>query len=82
MFKDTVITARHKRRELTIMLICLGVAVVFNVIGIIKFSTPAKELVTQLHIVFLLALFFYAVTGLLRLIWWLISSLLIRRKEA
>lgn len=82
MFKDTVITSRQKRREFAIILICLGAAVVFNLIGIIMFGTPAKELVTKLHIVFLVALFFYVVSGVFRLLWWLIKSLLLRRKTA
>ncbi len=82
MFKDTVITARQKRRELAIILICLGAAVIFNLIGIISFGTPAKELVTQLHIVFLVAVFFYLVTGLFRLLWWLIRSVILKKKIA
>lgn len=68
MFKDTVITAKQKKRELYIVLVCVAAAFLFNLAGIIKFNTPAIELLTQLHIVLLVALFFYVVTGIVRLL--------------
>jgi hypothetical protein len=79
MFRDTVITARQKKRELTIYLLCFAGAVIFNIIGIMKYSTPAKEIYTQLHIVFLVSVFFYLLTIIFRLIFVGIQKLIFPR---
>jgi hypothetical protein len=76
MFKDTVITARQKKLELTIYLLCFASALIFNIIGIIKYNTPAKEIYTQLHIVFLVSVFFYLLTIIIRLIYFGIRKLI------
>ncbi len=68
MFKDTVITARQKKNEAWILFACFAGAFIFNVVGIIKFQTPAKEILTQLHIVLILGIFFYIISGIVRLI--------------
>jgi hypothetical protein len=77
MFKDTVITSRQKKLELTIYLLCFTGAVIFNIIGIIKYSTPAKEIYTQLHIVFLVSVFIYLLTIILRLLYFGIRKLIL-----
>lgn len=82
MFKDTLITSHQKKRELAIILLCIGAAFIFNLVGIIKFATPAKELFTQLHIVLLVAVFFYVVVGICRLLWLLVRSLFLKKKAA
>lgn len=69
MFKDSVITAKQKKRELIVFLICLAGAFIFNIVGIIMFKTPAKEIFTQLHYVLLVGIVIYVITGILRLIW-------------
>ena len=46
--KDTVISARTKRRELTIWLACFAVANIINWAAIIRFATPWYEVFTQL----------------------------------
>lgn len=74
IFKDTIITAKQKKREAIIILVCIAAAILFNLIGIIKFKTPAIEMVTQLHIVAIVALFFYIVSGIVRIV----TSLLLR----
>jgi len=71
MFKDTVITANQKRREAWILFACFAGAFIFNIVGIIKFQTPAKEIFTQLHIVLILGGFFYILSGIVRLtVYW------------
>jgi hypothetical protein len=76
MFKDTVISANQKRREAWIILACFAGAFLFNVIGIIKFQTPAKEVFTQLHIVLFLCIFLYIISGIVRLTIYLVRRIL------
>ena len=73
MFRDTTITAAMKKRELIIFLLCFLGANVLNVIGIIKHQTPARELVTQLHVVLLVALVLYGAVIILRVLYYLVS---------
>ncbi len=75
MFKDTVITANQKKTEAWVLLACFAGAFIFNIVGIIKFQSPAIELITQLHIVLILTVFFYILTGIFRLIYTLIRKI-------
>lgn len=77
--KDTVISSATKKRELMILLICFLAAVLFNIISILVYKTPWKELFTQLHVVLLVGLFFYAVSGLIRLL--IVLTLKATRKQ-
>lgn len=73
--KETVITPKQKKRELIILLFCFIAAFLLNVIGIIKFGSPAKELVTELHLVLLVAAVLYVISGIFRILYGLISRL-------
>ena len=73
MFRDTTITGAMKKRELIIFLLCFLGANVLNVIGIIKHQTPARELVTQLHVVLLVALVLYGAVIILRVLYYLVA---------
>ena len=79
MFRDTTISATVKKRELIIFLVCFLGAYVLNVVGIIQNQSPAHELVTQLHVVLLVALFFYGTVVLLRILYFLVSRLWTRK---
>ena len=79
MFGDTTITGAKKKRELIIFLLCFLGAYVLNVIGIIKHHTPARELVTQLHVVLLVALVLYGAVIILRVLYYLVSRLWTRK---
>lgn len=79
MFGDTIITGAMKKRELIIFLICFLGAYILNVIGIIKHHTPARELVTQLHVVLLVALVLYGAVIILRVLYYLVSRLWTRK---
>ena len=70
--KETVITAGRKKLELWILVGCMIVAYILNVIGIIKYSSPAKELITQIPLVLLVGLILYGLSGLLRGLFYLI----------
>jgi hypothetical protein len=65
--KDTIITAQVKRRELWILLVCFLVANIFNVVAIIRFSTPWYEVFTQIGYVVVTSLVIYALIAVLRI---------------
>jgi len=79
MFKDTTITAAIKKREVIIFVVSFAVAYILNVIGIIQHKSPAKELITQLHVVLLVALVIYGIVIILRVLYYLISRLWLRK---
>jgi len=79
MFKDTTITAAIKKRELIIFVISFAAAYVLNVIGIIQNKSPARELITQLHVVVLVTLVIYGIIVILRVFYYLISRLWLRK---
>ena len=79
MFRDTTITATTKRRELIIFVVCFAAAYILNVIGIIQNSSPAKELITQLHVVLLVSLVLYGLVAIFRILYYLISRLWLRK---
>lgn len=76
--KETVITPARKKRELFVLLACTIGAFVLNIAGILKFNTPAKELVTQLPLVLFIALAIYAVVAVMRLIVYFVSRIWIK----
>ncbi|MBQ5861235.1 MAG: hypothetical protein IIW65_03720 [Alistipes sp.] len=65
--KDTVITARAKKRELWILLACFVVANVTNWVAIIRFSAPWYEVFTQIGYVVVTSLVIYALIAVLRI---------------
>lgn len=79
MLRDTTITSAQKKRELIIILVCFLAAYLLNVIGIIQHNSPARELITQLHVVLLLAAIFYGIVIFLRILYYLISRLWVRK---
>lgn len=79
--KETVITPRHKKRELYVALACFSIAYILNIIGIVKFGTPASELLTGLPLVLLVTLVLYVVQALFRLLLNLITNLWKRKRD-
>ena len=79
MFRDTTISAASKKREFIIFLSCFIGAYILNVIGIIQHQSPARELFTQLHVVFLISLVFYGIVIFLRILYYLVSRLWMRK---
>ncbi len=65
--KDTVITARAKKRELWILLACFVVANITNWVAIIRFSAPWYEVFTQIGYVVVTTLVIYALIAVLRI---------------
>lgn len=79
MFRDTIISASSKKRELIIFLSCFVGANILNIIGIIQHKSPAKEFFTQLHVVLLVALVIYGLVIFLRVLYYLVSRLWVRK---
>ena len=79
MFRDTTITAPMKKRELIIFSLCFLGAYILNVIGIVKHHSPARELVTQLHVVLLVAFVVYGAVIILRVLYLLVSRFWTRK---
>ena len=65
--KDSVITARAKKRELWILLACFVVANITNWVAIIRFSAPWYEVFTQIGYVVVTSLVIYALIAVLRI---------------
>ncbi len=76
--KDTVISKSQKKQELIILLVCFIAAFLFNIYAIIRYSSPLKEIFTQLHIVLMLTVIFYVILAFLRIIWWLLTKIYVR----
>lgn len=73
--KDTVISARVKRREITIWLVCFAVANIVNWAAIIRYSTPWYEVFTQLGYVTVMSLLLYGLVMLLRMTWYVLRRI-------
>ena len=65
--KDSIITARAKKRELWILLACFVVANITNWVAIIRFSAPWYEVFTQIGYVVVTTLVIYALIAVLRI---------------
>ena len=77
--RDTVLSAAQKKRELIIILVCFLAAYLLNVIGIIQYHSPARELITTIHLVLLVAGVFYGIVIVLRILYYVISRLWVRK---
>ena len=71
--KDTTFSARSKKRELIILLLSFIAANILNLAGILKFNTPASELLSQLHVVVIVTIFLYLAVLVLRILWLLLK---------
>lgn len=71
--------SRTWRREGIIFLVCFAGACVLHVVGIIKQGAPARELVTRLHLMLLISMVLYFAAGILRILYYLIARLWVRK---
>ena len=72
--KPIVIDSKFVGRELLILLGCFVAAVIFDLVGIILYKRPAIELVTTIGYEVVIALAFYGVLALVRLVVFLVSA--------
>lgn len=78
--KDIIITARRKKMELITLLICFILANLANIYAIIVYRTPAVELLTSMGYVLFATVFFYAIWGVLRLLYYGIKNIFTKKK--
>lgn len=79
--KDSIISAKTKKRELNIFIIALAVAFILNIISIIAYNTDWIEVLSALHYVLLFAIVLYIIQGIIRLIIWGIRRLFCRQRS-
>ena len=79
--KDIVFTAKRQRTELIVFGVCLLVSFLMNVYAIVAFNTEWKELYTQLLWVLAIAVFLYAVSVVVRLLYAGVRSVLKSNKK-
>lgn len=79
--KDSIISAKVKKRELTIFVIAFVVAFILNIISIISYNTDWIEVLSVLHYVLLLAIILYIIQGIIRLIIWGIRQLVSKKRS-
>ena len=68
MFKDSVITAKRKKREFIIALCCFAVMFLVNVGCVIAYKCPWTEIFTQIGFVIVFAVALYVIVTLIRLV--------------
>ena len=68
MLRDTIFTAESKKRELKIFIFCFLFACLLNITGILIYKTPWTEIITSIEYVFLIAIFFYLLIILFRIL--------------
>lgn len=74
-----IITPRRQKTELLILAICVLFAIVLNMIAIILYQTNWTELWTQSVWTLFIGAFFYGITLLLRLSYWGIRRLIVKK---
>jgi CDP-diglyceride synthetase len=79
MFREWNRITRWKRREPIIFLSCFLFTAILYLIGTLQLGSPAMELISQLHVVLLVSLIIYGAVALLRIIYYLISRLWVRK---
>lgn len=78
--KDTVITAKAKRREIILASGCFIAACIVNLYAVVKFHRPWTELFSQIGYVVIIAAVFYAVIWAARLAAMLLQLIFCRSK--
>ncbi len=79
--KDTLITAKRKKKELIVLLICFALANLANLYSIIAYHTKFSELLTSLLYVVVFAVALYIFWSLLRLFLYGLRILFLKRRE-
>ena len=72
--KDTLITARRKKTEIITALVCFALAFLLNIVCIIVYKTPFKEVFTQIGYIIVISVALYVIWTAIRLLVWLIRG--------
>jgi hypothetical protein len=79
--KDSIISAKTKKRELTVFIIIFIASFILNIISIISYNTDWIEVLSALHYVLIFAVVIYFLQGVIRLIIWGITRLASSKKS-
>ena len=79
---DTIIKAESKKRELIVLAVCFGIAFILNIISIMVYNTQWYEIFTMLHVVLAIALIFYIVSGIVRVLIIIIMQIISKKNKA
>ena len=79
--KDTVLTARHKKRELIILLVCFILASLLNIYAIIKYDAAFVEIITSFFYVLSFTVALYIAAWIFRLLYKGMKYLWPKRKK-
>ena len=72
--KDTLVTARRKKTEIITALVCFALAFLLNIVCIIVYKTPFKEVFTQIGYIVVISVTLYVIWTAIRLLVWLIRG--------
>lgn len=78
--KDTILTAHRKKVELITLLACFILANLVNAYAIIAYDTSAIEMFTSFFYVTAAAVLLYLLWSILRILFYGIKAILIKRK--
>lgn len=76
--KDITVKGARIKKEMYFWIVSFFIAVVINILGIIKYNTSWWELLSQLHIVIALTVLLYLLLLLFRGIWSLIKRIILK----
>ena len=77
--KEIVISEKIVKRELWVLLGCFVFAVLFDIVGIIKYGKPFTEVFMTIGYELVIAAVVYAVLAFFRIVVWLIVRLFKKR---
>ena len=80
--KNTVITARRKKIELLTLLACFIIGNLANLYAIISYETPFSEMLTSFFYVLAFSGVLYVFWTILRILFYGIRSLFLKRRNA
>lgn len=79
--KDTIITARRKKKELLTLIACFLIGTLANLYAIITYKTPLLEMLTSFFYVLAFSCVLYVFWTILRLLFYGIRNLFLKRRN-
>lgn len=78
--KDTLLTGQRKKIELITLLVCFVIANLMNLYSILKYHTPLTEMITSIFYVIIFTGALYVLWSILRLLFYGVKGLLLKKK--
>ncbi len=79
--KDTIITAKQKKRELIYLLVCFIVSNLLNILSIILYEATYSEIITSLIYVIIFSFSLYIISLLVRILFSFFCFILLKKKK-